>query len=223
MGMAIKAALGEGGFVLWNEWSRTADNYKSGDAKDVWRSIKQDGEITVGSLFALAKQFGWNGQADRKPQEDAAARAKAIWEGAPPARADHPYLFRKGIPSYGLRLYRGSLEIAGMACNGALLVPINNSNGELQSLEFISQEEIPDNKRFLPKGKKAGHFFLIGDPSNVILVSEGYADAASLYEATSYTSVIAFDAGNIKLVVETLRSRYPNARILACVDNDDAG
>jgi putative DNA primase/helicase len=49
MAMAIKAELGEGGFSLWNEWSRTADNYKSGDAKDVWRSIKQDGGITVGS------------------------------------------------------------------------------------------------------------------------------------------------------------------------------
>jgi putative DNA primase/helicase len=224
MGMAIKCELGEGGFSLWNEWSRTADNYKAGDARDVWRSIKPDGGVTIGSLLHEAKANGYRGDGgDRNHQEDGAARARAIWEDAPSAPDDHPYLFRKGIRSYGLRLYRGPLKIAGMNCDGALLVPINNGNGKLQSLEFISQEEIPNNKRFLPRGKKAGNLFLIGDPGNVILVSEGYADAASLYESTSYASAVAFDAGNISSVVETVRSQYPNARILACVDNDDAG
>lgn len=224
MGMAVKSELGEDGFPLWDEWSRTADNYKPNDARDVWRSLKPNGGVTIGSLLHEAKVNGYQGDGNyRKPQEDAAARAKAIWGDAPFAPDDHPYLFRKGIRSYGLRIYRGPLEIAGMDCDGALLVPIDNANGELQSLEFISPRESADNKRFLPKGKKAGNFYLIGDPGNVILVSEGYADAASLYEATSYASVVAFDAGNIKLVVETLRSRYPNARILACVDNDDAG
>jgi putative DNA primase/helicase len=224
MGMAVKSELGEDGFPLWDEWSQTTNNYKPGDARDVWRSIKPNGGVTIGSLLYEARANGYRGDGDyRKPQEDAAARAKAIWEGAPFAPDDHPYLFRKGVRSYGLRLYRGSLEIAGMNCDGALLVPINNANGKLQSLEFISQEEIPDNKRFLPKGKKAGNFFLIGDPGDVICVAEGYADAASLYGATSCASVVAFDAGNISSVVETLRSRYPSTGILACIDNDEAG
>lgn len=43
MGMAVKSELDEDGFALWDDWSRTADNYNAKDAKTVWRSIKPNG------------------------------------------------------------------------------------------------------------------------------------------------------------------------------------
>ena len=40
MGMAIKDALGNNGFEVWDAWSTGADNYSAADARDVWKSIK---------------------------------------------------------------------------------------------------------------------------------------------------------------------------------------
>jgi hypothetical protein len=256
MGMAIKSELGEDGFPLWDEWSQTAGNYNAKGNKAVWKSIKPNGGITIASLFYEAKGCGFQPdqpiqppspeEAERSREQreaearkreeqearrraEAAARAKAIWESAQAALDTYPYLVRKGVKSHGLKLYRGDLVIDGMPCDGALLVPIQDIDGALYSLAFISPEERrddkgnPDNKRFLPKGQKAENFFLVGSPGDVICTTEGYADTASLFEASGYASAVAFDVGNILAVVKALRSRYSDARILACLDNDAAG
>ena len=51
MGMAVKSELGEDGFWIWDGWSRSAENYSDRDAKEVWRSIKPTGKVTVGTLI----------------------------------------------------------------------------------------------------------------------------------------------------------------------------
>jgi phage/plasmid primase-like uncharacterized protein len=71
-------------------------------------------------------------------QVDARNRARREWESAGPAPADHAYLALKGIKAHGLRLYTGNLIISGTECDGALLVPLRDSNGDLHSLEFIT-------------------------------------------------------------------------------------
>jgi hypothetical protein len=58
VGMAIKAALGDAGFDLWDTWSRTSVRYRQADAKRAWRSFRPDGGITLGTLFYEAKQNG---------------------------------------------------------------------------------------------------------------------------------------------------------------------
>lgn len=119
MGMAIKSELGDDGFSVWDEWSRQADNYDPGAARDSWRSFR-DGAITGGSLFHQAKTNGWqddgqykgptqeqlskrrakaleNAEKERLKAERAAIKAKMIWQASTPAMADHPYLVKKGI------------------------------------------------------------------------------------------------------------------------------
>ena len=51
-------------------------------------------------------------------------------------------------------------------------------------------------------------------------MAEGYATAATLYEATGYPVAVAFDAGNLAPVCLALRQSYPAARMLICADND---
>lgn len=120
MGMAIKSELGDAGFDLWDAWSQQAESYKNGDARDVWRSIKPDGGVTIGTLFHEAKVNGWrDDKTDRRPPREAmaehpqraareqeniqrerqatASKATAIWKAAAPAQADHPYLVRKQV------------------------------------------------------------------------------------------------------------------------------
>jgi putative DNA primase/helicase len=59
LAMAVKAELGADGFDLWDAWSQQAQGYSSTDAKDTWRSIKAGGGVTVGTLFAMAKEHGF--------------------------------------------------------------------------------------------------------------------------------------------------------------------
>jgi phage/plasmid primase-like uncharacterized protein len=127
MGMAVKSELDERGFDLWNEWSQKADSYDSKSASDVWKSIKPDGAVTIGSLVFEAKKNGYvkqkratsciNPNVDfvmrgniTPPEEPTAEqvrtaqKANLIWNRAAVATFDHPYLIRKHVkPTLNLR------------------------------------------------------------------------------------------------------------------------
>ncbi|WP_186131974.1 DUF927 domain-containing protein [Burkholderia gladioli] len=245
IGMALKAEFGDEGFTLWNEWSQGAQNYNAKDARDVWKSFK-GGKITINTLFHTAKQGGFDPRAHRaKPvdpaererqkadraareaaelaeltekQQAASVLADSIWSAAEPAPADHPYLARKRIPVDALRVYRGGLCIGTAACDGALVIPARDAAGKLWTLEFILTD---GQKRYLPNGRKAGCFSLIGGPvSSTLLIGEGYATCATLAAATGYPAAVAFDAGNLHAVALALRVQYPDARIVVCADDD---
>ncbi|QJP73396.1 DUF927 domain-containing protein [Burkholderia glumae] len=248
VGMALKAEFGEEGFALWNEWSQGAQNYNGKDARDVWKSFK-GGKITINTLFHLAKVGGFDPRAHRaKPvdpaererqkaeraareaaelaeltekQQAASALAESIWSAAEPAPADHPYLVRKRIPVDALRVYRGGLCIGTAACDGALVIPARDADGKLWTLEFVLTD---GQKRYLPNGRKAGCFSLIGGPLSsapaTLLIGEGYATCATLAAATGYPAAVAFDAGNLHAVATALRGQYPDARIVVCADDD---
>jgi putative DNA primase/helicase len=75
-------------------------------------------------------------------------------------------------------------------------------------------------KIFLTGGRKRGCYFAIGRPADVLCVCEGYATAASIFEATEYATAVAFDAGNLEPVALALRAKFPDTRIVICADND---
>ncbi|MFC3119894.1 hypothetical protein ACFOHS_22525 [Jhaorihella thermophila] len=68
--------------------------------------------------------------------EDAAARATRIWDSARPAPKDHPYLAAKRAAPLALR----------MDGRGRLVVPLQDVDGWIHSLEFIA----PDGGQALP-------------------------------------------------------------------------
>ena len=163
-------------------------------------------------------------EAERKAkQAEAQAQATSIWnapasalEATQPAIADHPYLKRKGIQPHGAKVYHGSLTIGGMACNGALMIPMK-LNGKITSLQFINRD---GEKRFLSGGEKGG--YLIGkiEAGKPICTAEGFSTGASIHEATGYAVVVAFDAGNLRKIAEALRTKYSDAVIVLCSDDD---
>lgn len=124
IGMAIKSELGDSGFDLWDGWSQQSESYKNSDARGVWRSIKPDGGVTIGTLFHEAKGSGWRGdktyqrpspeeiaerqrkaaeraareqEATQRERQEAASKAAANLKAATPSQADHPYLVRKQV------------------------------------------------------------------------------------------------------------------------------
>lgn len=140
----------------------------------------------------------------RKQAQDA---ADEIWDAARPVEASHPYLDRKHVKAHGLRVHR----------DGRLVVPLRDGTGQIHSVEFIDAD---GQKRFLTGGRKAGCWFELGQPGDVICVAEGYATAASVYEATGYFTAVAFDCGNLAKVARALREKYPTAKIVICADDD---
>jgi putative DNA primase/helicase len=49
----------EDGFELWDHWSRSSARYRETDARDVWRSMRPDGGISLATLFFEAKEHGY--------------------------------------------------------------------------------------------------------------------------------------------------------------------
>jgi phage/plasmid primase-like uncharacterized protein len=96
-----------------------------------------------------------------------------------------------------------------------------NQKGRSVSIEFTKS----NHKQFLKNGQKKGSSFIIGKEltqASVICICEGFATAASVYEAGDgrWISVAAFDVNNIAPVTNVIRTLYPNTTIIICADND---
>ena len=139
-------------------------------------------------------------------------RAARIWSTAKLAPADHPYLVSKEVLAHGLRVY-----------GDALVVPVRDTAGELHGLQFIGAGGI---KRFLKGTVVQGHCFQIGGtggPSEgleTVCVAEGFATGASIHEATGHPVAVAFHAGNLAAVAQTIRDKHPQTDIVVCADDD---
>lgn len=132
------------------------------------------------------------------------------WRHGKEATNAHPYLKRKGVHSYGLRLLRDSL-----------MVPLFDTAELIHGMQFIGPN---GDKMFKTGTVKLGHYFPIGKPiKRTLLICEGYATGASLHEATGYAVAVAFDAGNLKPVAAALRQKFPDFRLIVCGDNDQWG
>lgn len=59
IGMALHS-VGDQAFDLWDDWSQEGKSYIFGDCDGRWLGFEQEGGITIGSLFKLAKESGWS-------------------------------------------------------------------------------------------------------------------------------------------------------------------
>lgn len=142
-------------------------------------------------------------------RQEAAARARTVWDAAKPASATHPYLMSRGVPVYGLRQCR----------RGWLLVPLC-AGGELVNLQWI----LPNGKkRFLKGGQVQGAYSLIGEPvaGGRLFICEGWATGTTLYRLTGDPVACAMNAGNLRAVAESLRAALNGSLDLVIAGDDD--
>ena len=123
------------------------------------------------------------------------------------ASADHPYLVRKRIAPNGIKIDRA----------GRLVVPVSDSSGEILSYQTIDAD---GNKRFLKGGKIEGGFYELRGNRKVIFIGEGFATCASIHQATGFTTLVAFDCGNLAKVAKSAKEMFLGSRIVICADND---
>lgn len=162
------------------------------------------------------------GKTFRPGKEGTAARmkgteeARALWEGASPAPADHPYLKARAIGPYDLRV----------DADGWLLVPGYDSKRRLQAVQRIDKRPGRPGEKW-PKrnvGPMGGAVWPVEDRKpGPVVICEGPATAAtvrSLFEGGLI--LCAFGSENVPTVAAKALEESASEVILA-VDADDAG
>ena len=139
-------------------------------------------------------------------QRQASETAMQRFNEATPC-TQHEYTSMKGAQCHGVRIDAA----------GALLIPLRDTAGTLHSLQTIMHD---GEKRFHPGGRVKGCYHAIGKPDGRIIVCEGYATGASLYEAAGDAVAVAFNAGNLEAVALALHSKHPALQIIIAADDD---
>lgn len=147
-------------------------------------------------------------EARQKRQARLAKRLHRAVQGLPSAEA-HPYLQRKKVKPYGVRVRRGEI-----------IVPVYQTDGLIWSVQRITAD---GGKWFMSGGRVMGGYYPIpaedGDKSTLV-IAEGFATAATVREVTGSATICAFNAGNLMTVAQGLRKKYPEARLVIAADND---
>lgn len=149
-------------------------------------------------------------KAEAKTRHDAAmTKASYIWARTTPPN-NHPYLIKKRVKPHNAGEYKGFL-----------VIPVFNSH-KLVSVQLIDKD---GGKRFLSGSQLKGSYSQLGSQkdNNPIMIVEGWATGASIYETTNYLTYVAFSAGKLKEVAQYVRSFNLTAPIVICGDNDLSG
>lgn len=167
----------------------------------------------------------------------AAGWAAQVWAKCAPA-TEHDYLTRKRIGPNGTRVLTSTDDLVFPGIDesniwrlkqavGALVVPMHDSHGNVCGIQFVYPAGHPrrtkTDKEFWPSGMAMGGTFgMIGHSrrDGVLLVAEGFATAASLFEATGLPIAYAFAANNLLKAGKEIRRTRAAVKLLFCADDD---
>ena len=176
-------------------WSKMPEGRK-------W-SVKLETEFSPEERKAYAIQMQQAMEFRRKEEErrhfECRERSEIIWSNAPLAPDNHPYLVKKGVTAYGLKL----------DVHNRLIVPVYDVENTLHGLQFIDEN---GGKKFEPGTAVKGNFsYIVGDKEKPLFICEGWATGATIHAATGATVIIAFACGNLKPVGEAIRAKVGDA------------
>ena len=240
--MSIKSFFGADGFDLFDTWSREAESYSRRDALAAWKGLKEGGGVGVGTLFRLAKSYGFDLAAQYRAEEEAEAggaapraqgpspeereriererreRELAQAEAASRARARWEAAATSGQSPYLVRKGVGA-HGCRFEPGGALLVPMFDPDGALWNVQAIDRR---GDKLFQAGARVKGTSYWIGDPAGRadLMLCEGFATGATLHEATGFPVLVAFNAGNLVEVARAILGRFVGPRWIVAADDD---
>lgn len=127
---------------------------------------------------------------------------------------DFPYVSRKKIIPTGVKF------VHRYSTDEAMIIPLLDINGHFLSFQSITADG--DKKFFYGAPTKAAFFTFgsLNNNSSIILVGEGYATMATVYQLTGYPCVASMNCGNLLPVCTALKEKYTKAKIIIMADND---
>lgn len=196
----------------------------AGFVQDWRKGIKENWRMDVSSLSYEQRTYCFSEEFKRKAEEErrianerrrqqqleSSERARQLWKTLPEAPANHEYLKRKKVNSYGLKINNET---------GALGVPLRNKNGELQSIQWIHAD---GSKRFHPGAPLDGAYCMIGEKEapKVVIIGEGYATMAKVHELTNELCIAAISCHKLLETARILHELHPDSKILIAADDD---
>lgn len=183
-------------------------NWKQG-IKQPWRADGQRSPVDSAIAEKISHATAVTRLARHARQVEAAVGARQLIAMAQSATR-HPYLARKNVAAHGLFIGE----------SGRILMPLADVDGEIWNVQKINRDG--SSKRFLKGGRVEGLFHAVGDvpKAETVVIVEGYATGATIFEATGLPVAIACNAGNLKAVCENLRVAYPRKIFVVAGDND---
>lgn len=211
-----------GAFGIADEKYIVEKSVNSGFTVDELREVEKRREENLKKLEQLQEE----------QRLSCAEKAARLWNHTKTQHsvsADHPYIAKKKIRPLGARQMGGQIYIP------MYQIPSSDvlwQDRQLVSLQCICEAETENGSKeikkvFLTGTPKKGSFAVLGLPdekadginSDVVYVCEGWATGCSIYEASRKPVVVAFDAGNIEPVINSIE-RFITARIIIAADND---
>lgn len=229
----------------WRRFKPNNSNFKRGKEAwyGIWEQSLSNGKIYYFGTFGIGCQTykiehsrkGWTREewteleSRKKADQDvidkaleerrksAQEKAAKMWErAADSVSASHPYVRSKKIRPIGARQLRNQI-----------LVPVWKEE-MLVGLQTIFPDDTAEGthafqKKFLSGTETKGSFAVLGtlpEKPEVVFLTEGWATGCSIFEAVSQPVIVAFSAGNLLPVAETLRAKYPDSKICIAADND---
>ena len=125
-----------------------------------------------------------------------------------------PYLRDKGI-----RVHAGVFTDRD---GKTTCIPAFDVDGKQWTMQYIQED---GTKRFAKDSRKEGCFHVVGGMDALarapaLVISEGYATAATNAEVIGFATVAAFDAGNLAAVALALHEKFPEKPVLILGDDD---
>ena len=196
----------EGGITVAGKFGDWKQGQEVPFRADIGRPLTAIEDLRATRMIEDARK---KADAEREVKRDAAANAvRDIWDSCQHATDDHPYLVQKGVKAHGIKVTQ----------DGRLIVPVQGEN-ELLSLQYIDGQ---GGKMFHSGGKTEGGFFnmhLDYSFDTPYYIAEGYATAATIYEATGKPCIVAFNASNIPRICEL----FAGEGGVIVADNDEHG
>lgn len=188
--------------------------YDLGVEEDDWRPDSTD-DLTEIDIAKIEKQRRDREAKRAEYRRLAAEKAQADFNSARPADPRHPYLIAKQIEPHGIRQKANRL-----------LIPIYNTDNQITSLQEIYPIKGKPNKfikSFRENGQIKGCCFPIplgADVESELVICEGFATGASIYEATEIPTLCALSANNLTNIAIIARKKYESIKIIIAADDD---
>ena len=207
------------------------DGWPAGFVQDWRKGTKENWKYDISGLDDEQRKY-FNSEEYRKKSEEqqrrarkkreaehlrAADAANRFWERLEFAPEQHPYSVRKHIPCFTEECLRYNPKTKCLA------VPLTNIAGRVCSIQWIAEE---GHKTFCARTSIDGLFWSVWllnldkAYTGVILLGEGFATMAKVFELTKKPCVAAMSCYSLEEIARILREAFPEAKIIITADND---
>ena len=129
----------------------------------------------------------------------------SIWESATTNLVSlHPYIMRKKIKPYGVRVL-----------NDELVIPVYDNESNIKGIQTIKND---GTKKFAFESQIEANFFALNPETKndkVAYIAEGFATSSSIAEAKDCVVFCAFSAGNMAKVALAVRKKFTGVIVIA--------